>query len=237
MIGYLLLHGASSTGWMWHRVEVLLQEAGHRTAAPDLPSADPEADLHAYANVAYAAAAALGDDPIVVVAQSMAGLHAPLLPARRSVARLVLLNAMIPKPGETGMEWWAATGHQAAQRSYLDSIGLAGCDPMEPAIVFAHDLDDELKRASAGHLSDQQSTPLETPSPLLEWPDVPTHVIAAADDRFFPVDFMRRQAADRLGLPVDIIRGSHSAALTQPRALVDLLLRYERAGPQESPEP
>jgi hypothetical protein len=101
---------------------------------------------------------------------------------------------------------------------------------MEPAIVFAHDLDDELKRASVGHLSDQQSTPLETPFPLQAWPDVHTHVIAAAEDRFFPVEFMRRQAADRLGLPVDVIPGSHSAALTQPQALVDLLLAYERGG-------
>lgn len=99
---------------------------------------------------------------------------------------------------------------------------------MDPSIVFAHDLDDALKRASVGHVTDQQSTPLETPSPLKAWPDVPTHVIAAAEDRFFPVEFMRRQAADRLGLPIDIIPGSHSAALTQPRALVDLLLNYGR---------
>lgn len=210
----------------------MLQKAGHRTAAPDLPSADPDADLYAYADAAYAAAAVLGEEPIVVVAQSMAGLYAPLLPARRPVARLVLLNAMIPRPRETGMEWWEATGHRAAQRTYLDSIGLAHCDPMDPDIVFAHDWDDELKRALVGHLSDQQSTPLETPSPLQAWPEVPTRVIAAADDRFFPVDFMRRQAADRLGLSIDVIPGSHSAALTQPRALVDLLLAYERG---ESP--
>jgi pimeloyl-ACP methyl ester carboxylesterase len=228
MTGYLLLHGAASTGWMWHRVEALLKEAGHETAAPDLPAADPEADLHTYCDVAYAAGRALGDDPIVVVAQSMAGLYAPLLPARRPVARLVLLNAMIPKPGETGMEWWEATGHQAAQRAYLDSIGLEGCDPMAPAIVFAHDFTPELTAAAVGHLSDQESGPLETASPLQAWPDVPTHVIAAADDRFFPLEFMRRQAADRLGLPVDVIPGSHSAAITQPQALVDLLLAYEQ---------
>lgn len=127
------------------------------------------------------------------------------------------------------MAWWEATEHRAAQRTHLNSIGLVGCDPMEPAIVFAHDLDPELRHASAGHVTDQQSGPLETPSPLVTWPDVPTHVIAAADDRFFPVDFMQRQAADRLGLPVDVIPGSHSAALTQPRALVDLLLAYEVA--------
>lgn len=104
MTGYLLLHGASSTGWMWHRVEPLLQNAGHSTIAPDLPNADPEAGLQTYAEVAYAASEPLGEEPIVIVAQSMAGLYAPLLPALRPVARLVLLNAMIPKPGESGAE-------------------------------------------------------------------------------------------------------------------------------------
>src|SRR3712207_7067368 len=33
----------------------------------------------------------------------------------RSVDLLVLLNAMVPRPGETGGEWWTATGHEQAR--------------------------------------------------------------------------------------------------------------------------
>jgi hypothetical protein len=45
----------------------------------------------------------------------MGGLTAPLVCGRLPVDRLVLLNAMIPRPGETGGEWWTATGHERAR--------------------------------------------------------------------------------------------------------------------------
>lgn len=225
MSRYLLLHGASSTGWLWHRVESELYRAGHRTAAPDLPCDDPNADLHAYIDVACdAAATSFGDEPVLVVAQSMAGLIAPAIAARRPVEEIVLVAAMIPRPGETGMEWWEQTGQATAQREHLDALGFVGCDPLDPEIVFVHDFDDRLKAESIAHAPAQQPGPLMTPSPIDAWPSVPTRVIAAESDRLFPLDFMRRQALDRLGAEVDVIPGGHLAALTQPRELAGLLV-------------
>jgi pimeloyl-ACP methyl ester carboxylesterase len=71
MTTHLLLHGAGSDGWYWHRVLPLLPAA----VAPDLPVTDDEAGLEEYAD----AAAAAVDGPVVVVAQSLAGFVAPLL--------------------------------------------------------------------------------------------------------------------------------------------------------------
>ena len=59
-------------------------------------------------------AAILG--PVVLVAQSMGGLSAPLAVDRLDVEHLVLLNAMIPAPGETGGGWWAAVVQGEASR-------------------------------------------------------------------------------------------------------------------------
>ena len=56
------------------------------------------------------------------------------------------------------------------------------------------------------------------------WPDVPTRVLAGRDDRFFPAEFQRRIAADRLGLDVEEIPGGHLAALSRPAELADRLL-------------
>jgi pimeloyl-ACP methyl ester carboxylesterase len=55
---------------------------------------------------------------------------------------------------------------------------------------------------------------------------VPTRVIAARDDRFFPVDFQRRIAAERLGLDVDVVPGGHLVALGHPEALAERLIGY-----------
>jgi hypothetical protein len=53
---------------------------------------------------------------VVLVAQSLAGFTAPLVCEDVRVALLVLVNAMIPRPGETPGEWWGNTGHREAKR-------------------------------------------------------------------------------------------------------------------------
>ena len=56
------------------------------------------------------------------------------------------------------------------------------------------------------------------------WPQVPVHAVAGESDRFFPVDFQRRLARDRLGVDADVLPGGHLMALSQPAALADYLL-------------
>ena len=56
------------------------------------------------------------------------------------------------------------------------------------------------------------------------WPPVPVQVVAGADDRFFPVEFQRRVARDRLGVEADVLPGGHLIALAQPASLVRYLL-------------
>ena len=227
MANFLLLHGAASTGWLWHRVVAELEQAGHATVAPDLPCADTTADLYTYIDVACTAAEKFGQAPLTVVAQSLSGLMVPALAARLLVARIVLVAAMIPRPNETGVEWWDATGQAETQRVYLESLGLSAHDAQDPEVVFIHDFDDALKAESIYHVPEQHSGPLETPVMFESWPIVPTHVVAAEGDRLFPLEFMRQQTMDRLGIEPDVISGGHLAPLTQPRALGQLLLQYE----------
>jgi hypothetical protein len=48
--------------------------------------------------------------------------------------------------------------------------------------------------------------------------------VAGADDRFFPVDFQRALARDRLGLEADVLPGGHLMALSHPSELAGYLL-------------
>lgn len=225
MARLLLLHGAGSSGWYWHRVTPRLRAAGHETAAPDLPADDPTAGLDAYVDAAVDAVADRPDEPVVVVAQSMAGVYAPVITVRRPVARIVLLAAMIPAPGERGHDWWANTGQEAAQREALAARGLDVTDLTDPPVVFLHDVPTQLWPEAARRERQQHARPFEDPSPIAAWPDVPTCVLAARDDRMFPLAFMRRVAQHRLGLEVEVIPGGHLPALSHPEAVADALLR------------
>ncbi len=60
---------------------------------------------------------------------------------------------------------------------------------------------------------------------FVDWPVIPIRVLTGAGDRFFPLDFQRRFALDRLGLEADVVPGGHLIALSNPEGVADYLLR------------
>ncbi len=230
MTTFLLLPGAGGRAWYWHRLAAELDARGARVVAVDLPADDVDAGLAAYADTVVRAAGNAG--PVVVVAQSMGGLTAPLVCGRLPVALLVLVNGMVPRPGETGGDWWAVTG---APQARAEAAARAGRSPDDHDDFF-HDVPEEVVTEALGQPFAQSGRPFEDPSPLSRWPDVPTRLVAGRDDRFFPIAFQRRVAADRLGLPVDEVPGGHLVALSRPVELADRIEAYlrELPGPTSS---
>jgi pimeloyl-ACP methyl ester carboxylesterase len=223
-VTFVLIPGAGGQAWYWHRLVAELERRGRSAVAVDLPAADDDAGLADYVD---AAVAAVGDRPApVVVAQSIGGLVAPIVCTRVPARLLVLVNAMVPRPRETGGQWWEATG-QGAARAELAAREGRPAEPFDPLVDFFHDVPTEvvaeaLRRGEPG----QSGRPFADVWPLDRWPDVPTRVLAGADDRFFPLPFQRRVARERLGCEVDVIPGGHLVALSRPRELADRLGAY-----------
>jgi pimeloyl-ACP methyl ester carboxylesterase len=206
MTTYVLVPGAGGSAWYWHAVERELQARGHVVVAVELPGQDDSKHLADYADAVVQAATGLGD--VVVVAQSMGALTAPLVVGRLPVQALVLLNAMVPLPGETGGQWWSDTDQPEAQ---LDG------DP------FLHDLPDHVIEELPAHAKEQSVTPFSEPWPLAAWPDVPTGALAGVDDRLFPLEFQQRILRERLGLEAVPVAGGHLAGLSRPVEVSDAL--------------
>lgn len=218
---FVLIPGAGGAAWYWHRVVPELEARGHAAIAVDLPAADDTAGLDAYVDAVVAAVdGRVPAGGVALVAQSMGGLVAPLVCGRVPVALLVLVNAMIPLPGETGGAWWEATGQAQARTEHAVAEGRAVPDGIDPLVDFFHDVPaDVVAAAMAAGEPPQSARPFVDPVPITHWPDVPTRVLAARDDRFFPADFQRRVAQERLGLEPELIPGGHLVALGQPAAL------------------
>ena len=90
-----------------------LEARGHTAVAVDLPGDDDSAGLSTYADIVTAE---IEDDAnTILVAQSMGGFTAAMVCTRVHVPMLIMLNAMIPVPGETAGEWWANTGAEEAR--------------------------------------------------------------------------------------------------------------------------
>jgi pimeloyl-ACP methyl ester carboxylesterase len=193
MVSFVLVPGAGGMAWYWHRVVPLIHAAGHKVIAVDLPGDDRHAGLAAYADIVIRAIAKESD--VVLVAQSLAGFTAPLVCARAPVRMVVFVNAMIPKPSETAGAWWGATGaaeardQAAAHRGYPTEFDVG--------TYFLHDVPQDVLRAGPEQPREEAEAVFGEPCRFERWPDIPIHVLAGRDDRFFPIEFQRGVAREK----------------------------------------
>jgi pimeloyl-ACP methyl ester carboxylesterase len=224
---FMLVPGAGGSAWYWQLLEPELRRRGYDTVAVSLPAADATAGLAAYADAIVGALGERNRAHLALVAQSLAGFTAPLVCKRLPIALLVLLNPMIPKPAETPGEWWANTNHGEAKRKKNLRDHRPADAKFDPLVDFFHDVPrhvvDEALSQGAPHQSD---TVFATPCTFDTWPGVPTKVLVGRDDRFFPVEFQRRVARERLGITADEMPGGHLVALSQPVELAKRLDAY-----------
>ncbi|MDQ1477309.1 MAG: hypothetical protein QOE62_2538 [Actinomycetota bacterium] len=218
---YALIPGAGGSAWYWHLLVDELRARGAEAIAVDLPAGDDAAGLPEYAD---AVVDAIGDRaPVVVVAQSLGGLSAPLVCDRVDVELLVFLNAMIPAPGESFGEWWGNTGHAQARAE------AGGKDDDDTFEVFFHDVPESVRREAMELGEPPQSGAIATkPAVSTPLPAIPIRVLTGRDDRFFPSAFQRRIAEERLGITPDEMPGGHLVALSRPKELADRLERYRK---------
>lgn len=226
MTTFVLVPGAGGAPWVWSRVVPLLEQAGDRAVAVDLPGDDETVDLEGYVRLVQDAVEAARPDRVVLVGQSFGGFSAAAAACRAPVDALVLVNAMVPAPGESGADWWKAVGQREARR---EAEAAAGRDPaagFDPLAVFFHDASPEVVREAATQDRDQSEAAFSAPWPEDGWPDVATTVLVADDDRLFPPALQARVARDRLGLDVVRVPGGHLNTVTRPRELTEVLLTF-----------
>ena len=220
MAAYVLIHGAGDSAFYWHLLDRELRERGHDVVAVDLPCDDESAGLSEYTD---AVVDAIGNRAeLIVVAQSFGAFTAPLICTRVPVELMVLVAGMIPRPGERGDDWWAATGFETAARAARERDG--GDDSV--IAVFYHDVPPALAAEAVRRGRAQAAAPGLEPWPLAAWPEVPTRYLLCRDDRFFPAGWMRGVVRERLGIVPDEIDGGHCPALSRPRELAERLEAY-----------
>ncbi|AWB92429.1 alpha/beta fold hydrolase [Aeromicrobium chenweiae] len=219
---YVFVPGAGGLASFWDLVRQRLDARDVPSVAVTLPGPDPSQGLPEYVDLVVDAAAPYRE--VVLVAQSLGGFSASWAADRIAPRELVLINAMIPRPGETAGEWWEATGSGPARAANDVREGRDPDAGLDADVYFFHDLPPETL-TTLQPSPDETDTVFAAPWGPAGWPDVPTRVIAGADDRLFPLSFQRRVARERLGLEVETVAGGHLAALSRPDELAAAILR------------
>jgi hypothetical protein len=217
MSAFVFIPGAGGVAWYWHRVVDELSARGHQAVAVDLPGEDPTAGLAEYGALVASAGADLRD--VTLVAQSMGGFTAPFAWPLLPVGRIVFVNAMIPRPGETAGEWWGNVESAGAMREAALAGGYSA--DFDVDTYFLHDVPPSVLEHGIPPRNEDDRAFGDVCD--FDWPSIPISVVAGRDDRFFPVEFQRRVARERLNKAVDVLPGGHLIALSQPGPLVDYL--------------
>lgn len=220
MSTFVLIPGAGGAAWYWNRVVPLLRKAGHEAVPVDLPGDDENAGLPEYVDLVVSAIGHRRD--VMLVAQSLGAFTAPLVCSQTAVRGLVLVNAMIPDPAETPGAWWDNTGWLDARESAARAGGYS--TEFDVNTYFLHDVPPEVVAEGEGHERPEGNAVFESVCDFTEWPGIPIRVLAGKEDRFFPLEFQRKVARQRLGLEPDVVPGGHLIALSNPDGVTNYLL-------------
>jgi pimeloyl-ACP methyl ester carboxylesterase len=115
---YVLIPGSGGDPSYWDWVTPHLRTGGCDVIAVALPYDDDSAGLTTFCDrICEASADVTG--PVVMVAQSMGAFSASMAAERRHTDLIVLINPMVPAPGETPDDWWDSTRERDARKTYF----------------------------------------------------------------------------------------------------------------------
>ncbi len=225
MTTFALVHGAWHGAWCWERLLAPLEARGHGVIAVDLPAEDLEAGLDEYADV-VAAFTAPAEDDVIVVGHSLNGLILPLVAARRPVAAIVYLSALVPLEGKSLSDQLADSTLPIltfGARPERDDEGRSYWPDAEAARRGLYpDLAEEDVAWAFAQLRPQAQTSQRQSHPTGLPPVAAASIVCARDPAINP-QWSRVVASERLGVaPIELDTG-HFPMITDPEALAGAL--------------
>ncbi len=237
---FVLVHGGWSGGWTWEKVVPLLEEAGHKVEAPDLPGHGddrtpiPEVSLQGYADRISEVLDAQ-PEPVVLVGHSSGGQAISQAAEQRpeKVKLLVYLSAFLLRDGESVF----SVGENDTESLILPNLVISedgsSATIREDVIRegLFHDCSDEDVERAKSRFVPQALAPPATPVALTEdnFGRVPRAYIETLQDRAASPSF-EKEMYERLPCQKVIsMNTSHSSFFSAPEELAEHLEVLARA--------
>jgi pimeloyl-ACP methyl ester carboxylesterase len=221
----VLVHGIWSDGSIWSKVIPILQDAGRRVIAAQLPLRS------------------LGDD-VATVKRAIEQLGNPTILVGHSYGGDVITNAGYDNPNVTGLVYIAALAPDEGETGYdlvktlpqyekllqmfsnniiTDSAGFSYFNPDKYREWVAHDVHpNEADILAVVQKPTNESIVAEKSGPPA-WKQVPTWYQISENDRLIPPD-IQRLYAERMNATIFSLNSSHSSLLSHPDEIAELIL-------------
>ena len=235
MATFVLVHGAWHGGWCWRKIVSLLESAGHRVDALDLPghgdNPAPVSEMTLDANARLVAdRVEVVGEPVVLVGHSMGGVSitqaAELVPER--IATLVYVTAFLPGDGQSLVQLAEGDPSALVQPNLVVDEAAGSCviDEQARQAVFFGECSEEDASWAVAQLVPESLAAVAAPLRITEERAgaVARVYIECERDRAISIAKQRQMWADRPCAQVFTLDADHSPFLSRPRELAEHLL-------------
>lgn len=230
----ILIHGSWHSAWNWHKVVPLLEKAGHKAIAIDLPGMGrdktPIQKVTMDSTVQWLCQ--LIDeqpDKVVLVGHSKNGIMISQAAEYRphKIEKLIYLAAYLIPNGKTQREY-SVQDTEGWLKPYVTQHPETASHTLQPAIYkegLYHDCDEYITELAKVLLSHE---PVETGIKSLQLTEeafgsVPRVYIECTEDRAVTPFIQRKMYTETLCEKVYQMRTSHSPFFSKPKELVEIL--------------
>lgn len=234
MATIMLVHGACHGAWCWDRVVPLLEAAGHRVLAPDLPGRGANGTpgwwrwtMQDYAKSIIHTARQAGG-PVIAVGHSMGGqvISTAAEAAPELFERLVYLTAFLPTDGDSIVSLAALDKTSDIAKAARTSLltGQITLDPNSAHPIFYGDCSTDDFEWVKPRLVAEPARPSFSKLHLsARFEAVPRSYIRCTKDRAISIELQDMMAAKQPCQHVATLEASHSPFVSMPDQLADAL--------------
>ena len=233
---FILIHGSWHSAWNWHKVVPILEKAGHRAIAIDLPGMGrdktPIQDVTMKTTVEKICAL-IDSVPgkVILVGHSKNGIMISQAAEYRpdKIEKLVYLAAYLIPNGKTQREY-SIQDTEGWLKPYVTQHPDTGSHTLQPEIYregLYHDCEEEITELAKVLLSHE---PVESGITPLQLSDanfgrVPRVYIECTEDRAVTPFIQRKMYGETSCEKVYSLPTSHSPFFSRPKELVEILVK------------
>jgi pimeloyl-ACP methyl ester carboxylesterase len=233
---FILIHGSWHSAWNWHKVVPLLEKAGHRALAIDLPGMgkDKTPIQEVTMKSTVGKICELIDSiagKVILVGHSKNGIMISQAAEYRpdKIEKLVYLAAYLIPNGKTQREY-SIQDTEGWLKPYVTQYPETNSHTLQPAIYkegLYHDCEDDITELAKVLLSHEPVESSITTLQLTEenYGSVPRIYIECTEDRAVTPFIQKKMYTEMPCEKVYSLPTSHSPFFSKPKELVDILLQ------------
>jgi pimeloyl-ACP methyl ester carboxylesterase len=233
---YVLIHGSWHSAWNWHKVVPLIEKAGHKAIAIDLPGMGRDKtpiDQVKMETTVEKICALIDSIPgkVILVGHSKNGIMISQAAEYRpdKIEKLVYLAAYLVPNGKTQREY-SVQDSEGWLKPHVVMNEEGNAHTLRPEIYkegLYHDCSDDITELAKILLSHEPVESGITPLQLTEanFGRVPRVYVECTDDRAVTPFIQRKMYTETPCEKVYTLPTSHSPFFSKPKELVDILLK------------